>query len=101
MKVGWVFFIFSVVTGLTGLGLAAAVYPAGAPLPQRTRTDCTAQAAGQAVPKYQGRPCKTRRTDTHAQALDTLHRSASDTRQATRVDRDGGGALEVVECVRN
>jgi len=27
--VGWVFFIFSVVTGLTGRGWAAAIYPAG------------------------------------------------------------------------
>lgn len=31
------------------------------------------------------------RHDTHARTLDTLHRSALDTRQATRGDRDGGG----------
>jgi hypothetical protein len=60
---------------LTGRGWAAAVYPAGGdPKPQRTRTDCTAQAAGQAVP---------------------------DARQTTRGDRDGGGTLEGAECVRN
>ena len=63
------------------------------PKPQRTRTDCTAQAAGQAVPKpgrerYQGKPY----TGTHARTLDTLHRSALDTRDhSRRADRTGGG----------
>mgnify|MGYP000786859317 CR=1 FL=1 len=52
--------------------------------PQRARTDCTSQAAEQTTPKP-GR-ANTRadhaRHDTHAQTLDTLHRSALDTRQA-------------------
>lgn len=33
----------------------------------------------------------TPRTDTHARALDTLHRSALDARQAARGDLDSGG----------
>ena len=48
------------------------------PQPQRTRTDCTAQAAGQAVPDARQ---TTPGTDTHARTLDTLHRSALDARQ--------------------
>lgn len=52
---------------------ALPVYPAGGdPSPRSTRNGCTRQAAGQTTP----------RTDTHAQKLDTLHRSALDTRQA-------------------
>ena len=46
------------------------------PKPQRTRTDCTAQAAGQAVPDAR------QTMPRHARTLDTLHRSALDTRQA-------------------
>lgn len=50
---------------LTGRGWAAAICPAGGdPSPQRTRNDCTAQAARQTTP----------RTSTHARTLDTLHR---------------------------
>ena len=41
------------------------------------------------------------RHDTHAQTLDTLHRSAPDTRQAARSDRTGGGTPEGVKRVRN
>ena len=55
------------------------------PQPQRTRTDCTSQAAAQAVPE----PGRATRADharqgTHARTLDTLHLSALDTRQAAR-----------------
>ena len=51
VKVGWVFFIFSVVTGLTVWGRAAAICPAGAPLHP--------SAPGQtAQHRQQGRPCQ-------------------------------------------
>lgn len=78
------FLFFSVVTGLTGRGWAAAIYPAGGgPSPQHTRTACTPQAAAQAAPKYQGGqvPGQTMQGTTRARTLDTLHRD----------DRDGGG----------
>ena len=42
--------------------------------PQRTRTDCTAQAAGQAVPDASQTAHSKPRTDTHTQTLDTLRR---------------------------
>lgn len=50
---------------------------------QRTRTACTSQAVAQAVPDARQTAHSRTRTDTHAQTLDTLHRSALDTRQAT------------------
>ena len=98
MKVGWVFFIFSVVERLTGRGWAAAIYPAGAPQPpahpellhitgsKTGRTRCKADHA---------------RHDTHAQTLDTLHRSALDTRQDAPGRSYRRRALDVVERVRN
>lgn len=93
MKVGWVFFIFSVVERLTGRGWAAAIYPAGGdPSPQRTKTYCTAQAAEQAVPDARQ---TTSRTDTHARTLDTLHRSATIQDRPRRADQDGGGRWRV------
>ena len=62
--------------------------PVETPAPQRTRTACTSQAALQAV-QEPGR-CA------HAWTLDTLHRSALDTRQtAPGADRDGGGGWRV------
>lgn len=54
---------------------------------QRTRTDCTRQAAAQALPDAR----QAIRTGTYARTLDTLH----------RVDQDGGGAGERAPCVRN
>lgn len=70
------------------------------PQPQRTRTDCTAQAATQAVPDARqtahNRPC----TDTHARTLDTLHRSAPDTRQAAPGRSGRRRGLEGLQCVR-
>lgn len=51
------------------------------PKPQRTRKDCISQAAGQAVPKYQGGQVPGQTT---ARTLGTLHRSALNTRQDTR-----------------
>lgn len=77
------FFIFSVVERLTGRGWAVAIYPAGGdPSPQHTRTDCTAQATVQAVPDARQTAHSRTHTDTHARPLNTLHRSALDTRQA-------------------
>ena len=79
---------------------ARPIYPAGgATSLQRIRNDCTAQAAAQAVPntragKCQGRPC----TGTHPRTLDTLHRSALDTRQDTRGRPYKRRALD---CLRN
>lgn len=56
---------------------ALPVCPSGGdPSPQRTRTDCTRQAAAQAVPDAR------QTMPRHAQTLDTLHRSALDARQA-------------------
>lgn len=62
------------------------------PAPQRTRTDCTAQAAGQAVPepgrgKYQGRPCKARHTPGRWARCTGMY-SIPD--RPRRVDRGGG-----------
>lgn len=62
------------------------------PQPQRTRTDCTRQAAAQAVPDARQ---TTPRTDTHSQTLGTLHRSALDTRPPRGGDRTGGGCWMV------
>lgn len=80
---------------------ALPIYPAGGdPSPQRTRADRTAQAAAQAVPDARQ---TTPRTDTHAQTLDTLHRSALDTRQAARgrsVRRRGAGERENSSIMR-
>ena len=67
---GVVFFIFSVVERLTGRGWAAAVYPAGVPLPPPAHPDGLHSTGS-----------STGRTGTHARTLDTLHRSALDTRQ--------------------
>jgi hypothetical protein len=68
---GWVFFIFSVVERLTGRGWAAAIYPAGTPLPTPAHPDGLHVTGSKADHARQG---------THAQTLDTLG------------DRDGGGA---------
>ena len=93
-KRGWVgkrnaFFEFFLREVSTTPPPALPVCPSGGyPSPQRTRTDYTAQAAAQAVPepgrgKYQGRPCPQQAAHgTHARTLDTLRRSALDTRQA-------------------
>ena len=68
--------------------------PVETPAPQRTRTDCTAQAAAQAVPepgrgKYQGRPCRApSHTPGHWTRCTGLHSIPDEPR---RVDRDGGG----------
>ena len=88
-KRGWVafdttfenaFFEFFLCEMSTTAPPARPLYPSGGdPSPQRTRTDYTAQAAAQAVPD--ARQTMTR-TGTHARMLDTLHRSALDTRQA-------------------
>lgn len=54
---------------------ARPIYPRGGdPSPQRTRTDCTAQAAAQTVPDARQTARSKPRTDTHAQTLDTLRR---------------------------
>lgn len=80
---------------------ALPVYPAGGdPSPQRTRTSYTSQAAAQTV---QDAGQTTPRTDTHARTLDTLHRSALDTRQAARgrsVRRRGWMAWSASETVQ-
>ena len=76
----WVFFIFFGGDGTHRAGQGGCYMPRRCtPAPQRTRTDCTEQTAEQG---------------THARTLDTLHRSALDTRQATPGDLDGGGARE-------
>ena len=54
----------------------------GDPSLQRTRADYTAQAAGQAVPDAKQTTRSRMHTDTHTRTLDTLHRSAPDTKQA-------------------
>lgn len=72
---------------------ALPIYPSGGdPSPQRTRTDCTAQAAAQAVPDSRQTAHNRPHTGIHARTLDTLHRSALDTRQTTpgRSDRVWG-----------
>jgi hypothetical protein len=73
------------------------------PQPQRTRNDGTQQEAGQTVPKP-GR-ANTRadhaRRGTHARTLDTLHRSALDTRPPTPGRSRLCRALDGVERVRN
>lgn len=64
---------------------------------QRTRTDCTRQAAAQAVPNAR----QTMHTGIHAQTLDTLHRSALDARQAapgTAAGLEGLQSLYHVYC---
>lgn len=74
----------------------------GGYIPRRC-TPAHSSAPGQtAQHRQQGRPCQnqggqipgqtTPCTDTHARTLDTLHRSALDTRQTARGDRDDGGA---------
>ena len=68
--------------------------------PQRTRADCGTQAAGQTVPDARQTVHNKPRTDTHAQTLDTLHRSAPDTRQAAPGRSYRRQALEGVERVR-
>lgn len=70
------------------------------PQPQRTQTDCTRQAAGQAVPepgrgKYQGRPCKARHTPGRWTRCTGLHPIPDRPRLD---DRTGCGALD---CLRN
>lgn len=52
--------------------------------------------------RQQRRPCKARPTGTHARTLDTLHRSAPDTRQAApgRSGRRKGWAACVVRSVK-
>ncbi len=78
VKVGWVlakkvpFLFWSEETGLTTPTRASGPIPPG--WPQRTRTDCTAQAAAQTVPDASQIAHSKPRTDTHAQTLDTLHR---------------------------
>ena len=48
MKEGWVFFILSVVEGMTWRGTPAAVYPAGVPLstPAHPERVCSAGSSG-------------------------------------------------------
>lgn len=77
---GWVgrenaFFEFFLREVLTTPPPARPIYPRGGdPSPQRTRTDCTAQAAAQTVPDASQTAHSKPRTDTHAQTLDTLRR---------------------------
>lgn len=76
---------------------ALPIYPRGGdPSQKRTRTACTSQAAGQAVPDARQ---ATPRTGTHARTLDTLHRSALDTRQATPGRSYRRRALEEVQLL--
>lgn len=76
---------------------ALPAYPAGGDLsPQRTRNDCTSQAAAQAVPepgrgKYQGRPCKARHTPRRWTRCTGLH-SIPDRPRLD--DRTGCGVLD-------
>lgn len=76
-KRGWVgeenaFFEFFLREASTAPPPARPIYPRGGdPSPQRTRNGYTAQAAGQ-----------TMQSKAHPRTLDTLHRSALDTRQA-------------------
>lgn len=92
------FLFWSEETGLTAPTLASGPIPPR--WPQRTRTSYTSQAAAQTV---QDAGQTTPRTDTHARTLDTLHRSALDTRQAARgrsVRRRGWRAWSVSETVQ-
>ena len=85
MKVGWVWRwnAFFILVGGDGHDLPRPRRSLHTPQvetpapPQRTRTDCTAQAVPDARQTAHNRP----RTDTHARTLDTLH----------RVDWDDGG----------
>lgn len=77
------FLFWSAMATLTTAPPALPVCPAGGyPSPQRPRTDCKAQAAAQTVPDARQTARSRPHTGTHARTLDTLHRSASDTRQA-------------------
>ena len=84
---------------MTGRGWAAAVYPAGAPLPHPAHPERRHTAGGRADRAR----CKAdhARHDTHARTLDTLHRSALDTKQAAPGRSYRCGTLKGVECVRN
>ena len=89
MKAKWVFFIFSVVTGLTGRGWAAAVCPAGGD-PSPSAPGRTAHDRQQRRPcQMQGRP---RHAPTHTPGRWTrctdLHPIPDRPRRA---DRNGGG----------
>ena len=76
---------------LTGRGWVAAVYPAGGyPSPQRTWTDCTAQAAAQAVPNArQTMQDRLRRVDRDVVVPYAAYTDYMQDR-LRRVDRDGG-----------
>lgn len=101
---GWVgrenaFFEFFLREVLTTPPPARPIYPRGGdPSPQRTRTDCTAQAAAQTVPDASQTAHSKPRTDTHAQTLDTLHRSALDTRQIAPAAGAGGRGVCPAKC---
>lgn len=84
----WVFFIFFGGDGTHRAGLYGGYIPRRCTpcTVQRTRTDCTEQTAEQG---------------THARTLDTLHRSALDTRQAAPGRSYRRRVLEGGQCVRN
>ena len=88
MKVGWVWRgnAFFICFGMSGHHLPhprRSLYTPPVETPAPSAPGMTTQHRQQGRPRQmQDNPRKTRRTDTHARTLDTLHRSALDTRQA-------------------
>lgn len=85
------FLFWSEETGLTAPTRSSGPIPPR--WPQRTRTDCTAQAAAQTVPDASQTAHSKPRTDTHAQMLDTLRREIG-----TAAALDGGQLIYHAYC---
>ncbi len=102
-KRGWVsretaFFEFFLREVSTTPPPAPPVYPTGDPCqPQRTRTDCTLQAAAQGAPELEQTTQGTTRAPGRWTRCTGLH-SIQD--RPCRVDRNGGGVLGVSETVQ-
>ena len=85
--VGLFYFFGGDETDRAGLG--------GGCIPRRCTPASTGAPGRAAHHRQQGRPCQTRRTDTHARTLDTLHPIPDRPRRA---DRTGGGRWRV-QCL--
>ena len=94
VRMRWVFFIFSVVERLTGLGWAAAVYPAGVLLhPSAPGTPAHHRQQGRPC-QMQGKPRKARHTRPdagHAAPACTLYQTAHAGQIVTVRDAEGRG----------